>query len=59
MDPNLKPMKQRMFDFGYDYSITSSLVASARYTNRRLVRTIEDVGTLGPEGEIYYIANPG
>jgi hypothetical protein len=59
VDPNLKPMKQRMFDLGYDYSISSTLVASVRYTNRRLVRTIEDVGTLGPEGEIYYIANPG
>lgn len=59
IDPNLKPMSQRMFDIGYELSINPSLVASARYTNRRLVRTIEDVGTLGPEGEIYYIANPG
>ncbi len=59
IDPNLKPMSQRMFDVGYERSLSSTLVASARYTNRRLVRTIEDVGTLGPEGEIYYIANPG
>ena len=59
VDPNLKPMKQRMMDFGYDYSLSSSLVASLRYTNRRLIRTIEDVGTLGPDGEVYYIANPG
>jgi len=59
VDPNLKPMKQRMTDFGYDYSLNPSLVASLRYTNRRLIRTIEDVGTLGPEGEVYYIANPG
>jgi hypothetical protein len=59
VDPNLKPMKQKMFDLGYDYSLSSTLVASLRYTNRRLVRTVEDVGTLGPDGEIYYIANPG
>jgi hypothetical protein len=59
VDPKLKPMKQRMIDFGYDYSINPTLVASVRYTNRRLIRTIEDVGTLGSEGEIYYIANPG
>lgn len=59
IDPNLKPMQQRMFDIGYERSLSTSLVASARYTNRRLVRTIEDVGTLGPDGEIYYIANPG
>lgn len=59
IDPNLKPMKQRMIDFGYDFSISSSLVASARYTNRRLIRTIEDIGTLGAGGEVYFIANPG
>lgn len=59
VDKNLEPMKQRMLDIGYDYSISPTLVASVRYTNRRLVRTIEDVGTLGPDGEIYYIANPG
>jgi len=59
IDPDLKPMKQRMMDFGYDYSINPSLVASLRYTNRRLIRTIEDVGTLGSGGEVYYIANPG
>ncbi len=59
IDPNLKPMKQRMFDLGYDYSISPTLVASLRYTNRRLIRTIEDVGTLGSGGEVYYIANPG
>jgi hypothetical protein len=59
VDPDLKPMKQRMMDVGFDYSLNSTLVASLRYTNRRLIRTIEDVGTLGPDGEVYYIANPG
>ena len=48
-----------MLDVGFDYSLNSTLVASVRYTNRRLIRTIEDVGTLGADGEIYYIANPG
>jgi len=59
IDPNLKPTAQRMLDIGYERSLSPTLVASLRYTNRRLIRTIEDVGTLGPEGEIYYIANPG
>lgn len=59
VDPDLKPMKQRMLDIGYDYSFSPTLVGSVRYTNRRLVRTIEDVGTLTAAGEIYYIANPG
>ncbi len=59
IDKNLEPMKQRMMDFGYDYSINSTLVASMRYTNRRLIRTIEDVGILGSGGEVYFIGNPG
>ncbi|MBL0161042.1 MAG: TonB-dependent receptor [Bryobacterales bacterium] len=59
VDKDLKPMKQKMLDLGFDYSLSSTLMASVRYTNRRLIRTIEDVGTLGPDGEIYYIANPG
>ena len=59
IDPALKPTKTKLFDLGYDLNLTSSMVASVRYTNRRMVRTIEDVGTLGPDGEIYYIANPG
>jgi len=59
VDPELKPMKQRMIDLGFEYSINPTLVASVRYTNRRLIRTIEDVGTLTPEGEVYYIGNPG
>jgi hypothetical protein len=59
IDKNLKPMKQRMVDAGFEYSLNPSLVASLRYTNRRLIRTIEDVGTLGAGGEVYYIANPG
>jgi len=59
IDPDLKPMKQRMVDIGAEYSVTSSMVASVRYTDRRLIRTIEDVGTLTSAGEVYYIANPG
>lgn len=59
IDPDLKPMKQRMADFGFDYSINPTLMATVRYTNRRLIRTIEDVGTLGAGGEVYFIANPG
>lgn len=59
IDPNLKPMRSRQLDFGYEFSINPTLVASARYSHRKLDRTIEDVGTLGPQGEKYFIANPG
>jgi Carboxypeptidase regulatory-like domain/TonB-dependent Receptor Plug Domain len=60
VDPNLMPMAQRMFDIGYDYSIRPELVASIRYTNRRLLHTIEDTGYIDPDaGETYLITNPG
>ncbi len=60
VDPNLMPMSQRMFDFGYDYSFNPQLVGSIRYTNRRLLHTIEDTGYIDPDaGETYLIANPG
>ena len=60
IDPNLKPVKQRMIDVGYERSIGASMVGSVRYTNRRLLRTIEDTGYIDQEaGETYLIANPG
>jgi len=59
IDPNLKPMKQRMIDVGYDFSIGPSMVASARFTDRRLIYAIEDIGYVSPEGEVYNIGNPG
>jgi hypothetical protein len=60
VEPDLKPMGTRMFDFGYERSLTETLVLSARYTNRRLLQTIEDTGFMDPEaGETYMIANPG
>src|SRR3954453_15762280 len=60
VDPDLKPMGTRMFDFGYERSITETLVASVRYTHRRLIQTIEDAGFMDPDaGETYMIVNPG
>ena len=59
LDPNMKPVATRLLDMGYEYSISHTLVASARYTNRRLIRTIEDTGFMGEAGETYMITNPG
>jgi hypothetical protein len=59
IDPNLKPMKQRMWDLGYDYTISPTLVASARFTDRRIISVIEDIGYVSPAGEVYNIGNPG
>jgi hypothetical protein len=59
IDPDLKPMKQRMIDLGYDYSLRPNMVVSLRYTDRRLLSAIEDIGHVSPAGEVYYIGNPG
>jgi hypothetical protein len=59
IDPNLKPMRRRVWDISTDYAITPTTVLSARYTHNSVDRVIEDVGTLTAAGEKYYIANPG
>jgi TonB dependent receptor len=59
IDPNLKPMRRRVWDIGAEHALASTLVLNVRYTHNSMDRAIEDVGTLTPAGEKYYIANPG
>jgi len=59
IDPNLKPMKQHVWTFGGAWEISNNLVFEPVYTRSRLDRTIEDSGVITPDGEIYYIVNPG
>jgi len=59
IDPDLKPVRVRTWDFGMERAITDTTAFSARYTRRQLDRTIEDTGILTEHGEVYYIANPG
>jgi len=59
IDPDLKPVRVRTWDFGMERAITDTTALSVRYTRRQLDRTIEDVGILTDHGEVYYIANPG
>ncbi len=59
IDPNLMPMKDRTIDAAYEYTIRPTLVFSARFTDRRLIHTIEDIGYQSPSGEVYNIGNPG
>jgi hypothetical protein len=64
IDPNLKPMEQREYQLGADFQLTPQLVVGARYVDRHLVRTIEDMAffrTLpdGSASEAYIIGNPG
>src|SRR5260370_24326068 len=59
VDPNLLPMKQHEMVVGADWELTHSMVFEARYSRKRLDRTIEDAGTITQDGEVYYIVNPG
>jgi hypothetical protein len=59
VDPNLKPMKQHVLTIGGAWEISRNLVFEPVYTRTRLDRTIEDAGVITPDGEVYYIVNPG
>lgn len=59
IDPKLKPIRTQNFDVMHEYLFRGNWVARTRYTHRKMDRTIEDVGVLTPQGEAYFIANPG
>ena len=58
-DPDMKPMSQREISFGMEKKINDNLSASLRLVNKKLLQAIDDIGILMPEGETYFIANPG
>jgi hypothetical protein len=68
-DPDLKPMAQREISFGAEKKLLEDLSLSARFVNKHLIRTIEDVGNwvtvVDPDTgtptlvQQYWIANPG
>ena len=59
VDPDMKPVSQREISLGAEYKIAENLSLSVRGVQKHLIRTIEDIGVLTPEGEMYYSANPG
>jgi outer membrane receptor protein involved in Fe transport len=59
VDPNLQPMKQHETVFGSDFELKKNLGLEVRYSRKRLDRTIEDAGLFTPDGEQFYIVNPG
>jgi hypothetical protein len=61
VDPNLKPMEEKEYQLGITRELGwNNVVVGARYIQKDMVRTIEDVGILVPGiGEVFYIANPG
>jgi hypothetical protein len=59
IDPALKPMRQRAYAAGVDYSPAEGVLAGFRYTRKRLDRAVEDMGIYSSAGEKLYIVNPG
>jgi len=59
VDPNLNPMKQHQMTLGTDWEISQHLGLETTYSRIRLDDTIEDAGIITPNGEQYYIVNPG
>lgn len=63
--PGTKQEYEDEYVIGFEHSLSSSLVLKARYTDRRLGRVIEDIGSQSPEGSTIIpnynggIANPG
>jgi hypothetical protein len=60
IDPDLRPFSSREITFSLERRLTSRLNAAVRFTDKTLLRTIEDIGVLDPnESEVYLIGNPG
>ena len=60
IDPNIKPYTQREFTVRLDHALGSRLTGTIRYSRKRLLKAIEDIGVLDADGnEVYLIGNPG
>jgi outer membrane receptor protein involved in Fe transport len=60
IDPGIKPYKGNEVSAAIDHQFSSKLIGSVRYTRRRLLRAIEDIGVLDAnDSEQYVIGNPG
>ena len=60
VDPGMKPYEQREFTVTSTHQFASNMVFSARYTRKRLMRALEDIGVLDAnDNEVYITGNPG
>jgi hypothetical protein len=60
IDTRIKPMLSREFTVASEHRLRETMFGSVRYTHKRLVRGIEDIGVLDVnESEQYVIGNPG
>jgi len=60
VDPNVKPFKQREITVGIEHELSSLYIINGRYTNKKLLSGIEDIGYIDNGlNEYYTIGNPG
>jgi len=59
LQPDMKPVAQQEVSFGAEKKLSEDLSFSARGVWKKLLRTIEDIGIITPQGEQYYQGNPG
>jgi hypothetical protein len=59
LQPDMKPVAQQEVSLGAEKKLSEDLSFSARGVWKHLLRTIEDIGIVTPEGEQYYQGNPG
>ncbi|MFZ1702536.1 MAG: TonB-dependent receptor [Pyrinomonadaceae bacterium] len=60
IDTNLKPYQQREYTFGVEHEFRRNMAIKGRFTNKKLLETVEDAGAISASGsEIYITGNPG
>ncbi len=59
IQPDIKPYSKMEYTFGVQGKISQDISFSARYLHNQIMNAIEDIGIMMPEGNNYYIANPG
>jgi hypothetical protein len=59
LQPDMKPVAQQEISLGAEKKLSEDLSFSARGVWKHLLRTIEDIGIITPQGEQYYEGNPG
>jgi Carboxypeptidase regulatory-like domain len=60
VDPDIEPFKQQEITFGFETELSKLFILSGRYTNKKLLSGIEDIGYIDNGlNEYYTIGNPG
>ncbi len=56
---SLKPISKMEASLGFAHELSTDLAFTIRGSYNKMLQTIEDIGVQTPEGEKYYIGNPG